>query len=79
MEGIRSFLGGFKSAKDAKDAKGAKGANPWELASLPVLRRLWHSRPRLCIWETSRNFAKLGRFLAKLSVFLRQTMGNCSD
>ena len=36
-----------------KAAKTAKTANPRELAVLAVLGRLWHSRPRLCISETS--------------------------
>jgi hypothetical protein len=58
----------LKTAKTAKTAKAAKTANPRELA---VLGRLWHSpgAPGLCISETCRNFAKLGRFLTKLSAF----------
>jgi len=47
--GLASALGGFKGAKSAKSAK---GANPWKLAPLALLGRLWHSRPRLCISET---------------------------
>jgi len=57
----------------AKTAKNAKNANPRGVAYLAVLGRQWHSpgAPGLCIWETSRNFAKLAETLRNLIGFSR--------